>query len=412
MIRPKDPSHTPIVIVGAGPTGLTLALSLGLAGIPVTLLEAEAALHEESRGAAYHPPTLEIFARLGIVDAMRRIGVAAPVWQIWDLVDGLVAEFDLGLLADRTPFPYRLHLEQGRLARLLLDRIGEAAPSVTVRFGCPVVAAGQDGDAAWVALSGGERITAPFVVGCEGARSVVRQAAGIAFEGFTWPERFLVSVLTLDLAHHGFANAGYIADPERWAAFFHLPGDGPPGVWRVVYPVPAEVDDQAALDPATVQANLRSILGAMEVTPPDGLYPLASTSIYRVHQRVAERFVDGRLILAGDAAHLNNPLGGFGLNGGVQDAASLAPMLVEILRDGAPHAPRLARYDRQRRPFNIRAVQALSIRNKRLLEETDPAVRRERQDELRAIAADPTQARAYLLNTSMISAVEEANATE
>lgn len=412
MIQPDDPSHSPVVIVGAGPTGLTLALSLGLAGIPVTLLEAESALHEESRGAAYHPPTMEIFARLGIVDAMRRIGIAAPVWQIWDLVDGLVAEFDLGLLADRTPFPYRLHLEQGRLARLLLDRIGEAAPSVTVRFGCPVVDAGQDKDTAWVDLAGGERIAAPFVIGCEGARSVVRQASGIAFEGFTWPERFLVSVLTLDLAQHDFANAGYIADPERWAAFFHLPGDGPPGVWRVVYPVPAEVDDATALDPATVQANLRGILDAMGVTPPDGLYPLAATSIYRVHQRVAERFAEGRLILAGDAAHLNNPLGGFGLNGGVQDAASLAAMLVEILRDGAPHAPLLARYDRQRRPFNIRAVQALSIRNKRLLEETDPAVRSERQEELRAIAADPARARAYMLNTSMISAVEEANATE
>ncbi|MES1970984.1 MAG: NAD(P)/FAD-dependent oxidoreductase [Pseudomonadota bacterium] len=405
-----DHATDPIIIVGAGPTGLTLALSLGLAGVPVLLLEAEPGLHEESRGAAYHPPTLEIFARLGIVDEMRRLGIAAPIWQIWDLVDGLVAAFDLGLLADRTPFPYRLHLEQGRLARLLLDRIVAAAPSVTVRFGAAVVDVGQAEGHAWVALAGGERIAAPFVIGCEGARSVVRQSAGIEFEGFTWPERFLVSVLALDLAPHGFANAGYIADPERWAAFFHLPGDGPPGVWRVVYPVPAAVEDGDALDPAAVQASLRGILGAMGVAPPGGVYPLAATSIYRVHQRVATRFAQGRLILAGDAAHLNNPLGGFGLNGGVQDAASLAEKLVQILRDRSPHGPLLDRYDRQRRPFNIKAVQALSIRNKRLLEESDPAVRRERQVELRATAADPVLARAYLLNTSMINAVEEAAA--
>ena len=94
-----------VIIVGAGPTGLSLALSLGLAGIPVLLLEAEPALHHESRGAAYHPPTLEIFDRLGVADRMLALGIRAPQWQIRDRVDGLVAEFDLGLIADRTPFP-------------------------------------------------------------------------------------------------------------------------------------------------------------------------------------------------------------------------------------------------------------------------------------------------------------------
>lgn len=401
-----------VIIVGAGPTGLSLALSLGLAGIPVLLLEAEPALHHESRGAAYHPPTLEIFARLGVADRMLALGIRAPQWQIRDRVDGLVAEFDLGLIADRTPFPYRLHLEQGRMAHLLLEHIREAAPSVTVRFSSEVVDAGQDADRAWVTLRDGTREEAAFVVGCEGARSPVRRSAGIEFEGFTWPERFLVSVLDLDLAPYGFANAGYIADPERWAAFFHLPGDGPPGVWRVVYPIAAETEDADALAPEAVQASLRMLLSGAGVEPPGGVYPLKSSSIYRVHQRVAAKFVAGRLALAGDAAHLNNPLGGFGLNGGVQDAANLAEKLVQVLRDGVPHEGLLARYERQRRPINIKAVQALSIRNKRQLEETDPVVRRERQDELRATAADPAKARAYLLNTSMINAVEEAAAVE
>jgi 3-(3-hydroxy-phenyl)propionate hydroxylase len=214
----------------------------------------------------------------------------------------------------------------------------------------------------------------------------------------------------MDLSRFGFTNAGYIADPERWAAIFHLPGDGPPGHWRVVFPIPEDADDDAALAPEAVQASLAMIFEHTDVMPPVGAFPVKSTTIYRVHQRVAERFVDGRLVLAGDAAHLNNPLGGFGLNGGVQEAENLAGKLVRILRHGEPYAPLFAQYERQRRPLNIKAVQALSIRNKRLLEEKDPAVRREHLGELRATAADPVKARAFLLNSSMINAVDEAAA--
>jgi len=399
-----------VIVVGAGPTGLALALALGLEGVSVVVLEAAAELHREARGAAYHPPTLEIFERLGVIDAIQAKGIRAPVWQIRDRIDGLVAEFDLGLIADRTPYPYRLHLEQSQLTRILLARIAEAAPSVIVRFGAEVVEAGQDADAAWVTLNDGERIAGGFVVGCDGARSAVRRSAGIAFEGFTWPERFLVSVLDMDLARFGLANAGYVADPERWAAIFHLPGDGPPGVWRVVYPIAEEADEAEALSPAAVQASLATIFAHTIVAPPDGVFPLQSAMVYRVHQRVAERFVAGRLVLAGDAAHLNNPLGGFGLNGGVQEAENLAAKLVRVLRNGEPYQPLFAHYERQRRPLNIKAVQALSIRNKRLLEETDAGVRRARLDELHATAADPAAARAFLLNSSMINAVEEAAA--
>lgn len=401
-----------VIVVGAGPTGLALALALGLEGISVVVLEAAAELHREARGAAYHPPTLEIFARLGVIDAIQAVGIRAPQWQIRDRIDGLVAEFDLGLIADRTPYPYRLHLEQSQLTRILLARIAEAAPSVTVRFGTDVVEAGQDDTGAWVTLSNGEQLSAAFVIGCDGARSAVRRSAGIDFEGFTWPERFLVSVLEMDLSRFGFANAGYVADPERWAAIFHLPGDGPPGVWRVVYPIAEGAEDGEVLAPDAVQASLAMVFAHTAVVAPGGVFPLQSATIYRVHQRVAERFVAGRLVLAGDAAHLNNPLGGFGLNGGVQEAENLAAKLVRVLRHREGHGPLLAQYERQRRPLNIKAVQALSIRNKRLLEETDPAVRRARLDELRATAADPVAARAFLLNTSMINAVEEAAAVE
>jgi 3-(3-hydroxy-phenyl)propionate hydroxylase len=132
--------------------------------------------------------------------------------------------------------------------------------------------------------------------------------------------------------------------------------------------------------------------------------------VYRVHQRVAQSFAQGRMIIAGDAAHVNNPLGGLGLNGSVHDAVNLAAKLARVWRDGADYGALLDLYDRQRRPINVQAVQAMSIRNKRLLEEKDPAIRRERLQEQRALASDPVRAKAHLMNTSMINSVREAAA--
>jgi 3-(3-hydroxy-phenyl)propionate hydroxylase len=134
--------------------------------------------------------------------------------------------------------------------------------------------------------------------------------------------------------------------------------------------------------------------------------------VYRVHQRVAARFVGKRTILGGDAAHINNPLGGMGLNGSIHDAVNFAEKLTRIWHDGAEAAPLLDLYDRQRRPINIKAVQAMSIRNKKLLEERDPKVRAERLQELRDTVADPVRAKAYLMNSSMINSVREAAAIQ
>ena len=125
----------PIIIVGAGPTGLTIALMLGLADIPVILLESEPLLTHDLRAGAFHPPTLEMLDKLGVTERMHVRGLPHRHWQLRDRVDGLVADYDMSVLADETRFPYRLHLEQHRLTPILLDRIGESAPSVQVLFG-------------------------------------------------------------------------------------------------------------------------------------------------------------------------------------------------------------------------------------------------------------------------------------
>lgn len=408
MTRPSDP----IVVVGAGPTGLALALSLGLHDIPCVVLEREPALPYDLRAGSYHPPTIEMLDALGVAQTMIANGVKVPVWQMRDRVEGVIAEFELALLAEDTPFPFRLHYEQFRLTPLLLARIEEAAPSVSVRFGQEVETVTQDADGARVLLAGGETIRASFVVGCDGGRSTVRQASGIVFEGFTYPERFLVASTSYDLTPLGFSAANYIADPELWATSFKMPGDRPPGIWRIAYPTDPELPAEEATRPEAVRARLDTILEHVPGALSAAEIPLVHVNNYTVHQRVAQRFVAGRIVLAGDSAHVNNPIGGLGLNGGIHDAVNLAEKFGQIWHEGAEPGERLDLYDRQRRPVSTRAIQAMSIRNKALLEERDPDVRRQRADELRALAADPVRARAHLLNTSMLNSVRDAAAVD
>jgi 3-(3-hydroxy-phenyl)propionate hydroxylase len=396
----------PILIAGAGPTGLALALALGLEGMPVTIFESEPGLTVDLRAGSYHPPTIEMLSALGVGEAMHATGIVVPRWQIRDRIDGVVADFDLSLIADETPHPYRLHLEQHRLTAILLDHICRRAPSVTIEFGASVTGATQRPDGVTVTLADGREQRGWLLVGADGARSTVRQLTGVEFDGFTWPDRFLVASTTVDLGAAGFAGAGYIADPEHWAAVFHVPHDGPPGLWRIAYAIQPEEEEDLVLSPAAVNTRLHLILGHL-IDLPDPI-PLAYASIYRVHQRVAKQFFAGRVVLVGDAAHINNPLGGLGLNGGIHDAVNLAEKLVRVWRGDADLAEELDRYDRQRRPVNIDAVQAMSIRNKRLLEESDPTIRCERLDELRATAADPSLAKAYLMNSSMLNSVRRA----
>jgi 3-(3-hydroxy-phenyl)propionate hydroxylase len=230
----------------------------------------------------------------------------------------------------------------------------------------------------------------------------VRKACGIAFEGFTWPERFLVTNIAIDLARLGYARTNYVADPERWAVVLKLSDADGKSLWRVTYGVDPNLPDTAVLLEEGVQRRLAEIIpGAF------GPFPLRYAGSYGVHQRVAETFRIGRVLLAGDAAHINNPLGAFGLNSGIHDAMNLAAKLARVW-DGADDSAVLDQYVRQRRHANVAYVQASSIRNKRLLEERDPISRRAAYDELRRIAGDPALAKPYLLNTSMIASVRDA----
>jgi 3-(3-hydroxy-phenyl)propionate hydroxylase len=389
-----------VLVSGAGPVGLTIALGLARRGIPVVVVEQEPALTIDPRAGTFHPPTLEMLEPYGIAQQMVAAGIPVRTWQIRDRRSSAVAEFDLGLLADLTPYPYRLHFEQFKLTPLLLAAL-EREPNAEVRFSTRFVKAEQDdaGVRATVERDGkSETIDCRWLIGADGGRSGVRRAGTFNFEGFTWPELFIVLSTAYDFAAHGFAMNSYLADPEQWIAIFKMPGNGPPGVWRLSFPMDAATSEETALAPETAQALLQGFISRPEP------YAIEHRNVYRLHQRVATDFRNGRTILAGDAAHLNNPVGAFGLNSGIHDAIALIDALDDVWHDRAG-IEALDRYGAQRRTAAIDHVQANSIRNKRQLEEKDPDVRRRNFEHLQHVAATPELARDFLLNSSMIASV-------
>jgi 3-(3-hydroxy-phenyl)propionate hydroxylase len=224
----------------------------------------------------------------------------------------------------------------------------------------------------------------------------VRKQCGIAFEGFTWPERFLVLTTPFDFeAERGYCARSYFADPDEWCNCFKVAGDGPPGLWRCVFPTDPTQSDAELLSEAAAQERLQRF------APSSRPYEVVHRNLYTTHQRVADTFRAGRVLLAGDAAHVNNPIGGMGLNGGIQDAANLCEKLARVMLEGGPDEL-LDLYDLQRRTVATEFVQEQSIANKKRLEERDPETRARNLEELRLIAADPVRARQFLLRTSMI----------
>jgi len=379
-----------VLIAGAGPVGLAAANVLADAGIAVSVLEAEPRLPENLRASTFQPPTLDLLARFGASARLIEMGRVARKVQYRDRA-GWIAELDFGVLQADTQHPYRVQCEQYRLNQVLAARLK------ALRFGAEVTALDQDADGVTVTINGGEKLRGDWLIGADGGRSRVRETLGIPLEGFTWPERFLVASTPFDFAQAipRLAEVSYFADPQEW--FFLLRVRD---VWRAMFPARAEETEADILSDASIERRLQ------RVHAKSGRYEIAHRTLYSVHQRVAQSYRRGRVFLAGDAAHLNNPLGGMGMNGGIHDAFNLAEKLAGVIRGEKP-PEELERYERQRRPVALEYVNTITIANKRHLEMRDAEEQRRWRAELSRAMADRTAEREYMLKLSMIASLRK-----
>ncbi len=398
-------TNAPILIAGAGPVGLTAALALADAGVAVQVLEAASGLADDLRASTFHPPTLDMLERFGITAGLLAQGLVCPHWQVRLHPSGERAVFDMGVLAGDTAHPYRLQCEQYKLSRLLLEKLA-AYSHAQVLWGTALRSATQTANAVHVSAESAEGVHAfqgSYLIGADGARSVVRASIGAAFDGETYPETTLLATtqFAFEEAMPGLSNVSYCW--REGAGNFSLLKV--PGRWRVsIYP-PEGMETEEALTDAQIEAALQAI--APKATP----YAVLEKRAYRVHQRVASTYGAGRIWLAGDAAHINSPAGGMGMNGGVHDALNLADKLVRVLRgDLGAYTPDalMHLYERQRKPVAQEQIIAQAAVNRARMRERDPAKRREALAALQAITEDRAKLHAHLLRSSMIAGLRAA----
>ncbi len=388
-----------VAISGGGPVGLTLALLLARAGVAVVVVEAEAEPSEDLRASTFHPPTLDMLDRIGLGAALVAQGLVCPHWQIRLHPSGERAVFDLSVLAGETAHPYRLQCEQWKLSRLLRDALA-AEPAARLVQGVRVVGLEQDDAGVTLELEDGGTLRAALAVGADGARSFVRKAAGLAFDGQTYPETTILATTTFPFEDHleGLSNVTYCWKDGGNFSLLKVPGR-----WRVsIYPR-EDRSVEAQMTPEAIEAALQ------EIVPSPTPYEVMELRPYRVHQRIVPCYRAGRVALAGDAAHLNSPSGGMGLNGGIHDAFALAEAVEAILRQGAG-LEALDRYDRSRRPVAAEQILAQADRNRARMRERDPEKRREILAGLQAITRDPLRLKAHLMRSSMIEGLRIAAA--
>jgi len=392
-----------VVIAGAGPVGLTVGLMLARAGCKVTMFDKGDIMHQEPRAATIHPATLDLLEDLGVYKRIQPLGIVCPIVNYYDQSE-LLGSFDHALLAGETRHPWVLQCEQDKLSRVLFGMCREI-PDLDIRTETEVIEAGQSADTAYVTVrhkdGGEERFTGDYVLACDGARSTVRKCTGIEFEGFTYPERFMIIGTSYDFSQAGYAYRNYISDPVEWYNLFKISWKGPPGIYRLV--VPAEIDrslsEQQLLD--ICQRKLQRF------HPRSTQYDIPFYDSYVVNQRVAATFRQGRILLAGDSAHLNSPIGAMGMNSGIHDAVNLATNMLRVIQGGEDDNA-LDRYVRQRRHVAVEHVQAATIANKKNMEQRDAQTRQNYRDSMRRQADDPVLAKKFLMRTSLIESLRDA----
>ncbi|HRE42474.1 MAG TPA: NAD(P)/FAD-dependent oxidoreductase [Terricaulis sp.] len=307
-----------IIVIGAGPVGLTAALRMASLGIKVQLFEKRPFPNRASKAGCFHPPTLEIFDEFGIMDDILAIGQKVDFIQYRDDQDNELALFDCAELADETKYPFRIHLEQAAVMSMLLEKVN-ARGDIDIRFNTTVTEVRTENGRAMVKTQSAEgmqehRARAAFV--CDGANSSIRESLGVAFEGSTYAERVLRVMTRMDLSEilPGIRPLSYIFVGGRSLAFLKMPD-----CWRIVTRAEVGVEDSVALSPDYYNSRIRPFLGdkVEKIREP-------SSDIFSIGKRAAEVYQVGAAFLMGDSAHISSTRGGMNMNCGVHDANAYA----------------------------------------------------------------------------------------
>jgi 2-polyprenyl-6-methoxyphenol hydroxylase-like FAD-dependent oxidoreductase len=341
-------ANSSVFIVGAGPTGLVLALWLTKLGVPIRIIDKSSEPGTTSRALAVHARTLELYEQLDLAVPVVERGYTVPGLCLW--LGGREAArvpFDQ-IASDLTPYGFLHIFPQDEHERLLIEKL--EALGVQVERSTELVAFSDEGDHVRVRLHGSDgreqEDNACFIAGCDGARSTVRDAMGTGFPGGTYPQVFYVA----DVAGEGPAFNGNLnvdLDESDFLAIFPLADCGRVRLIGAIKPGEAKDVEKLTFDDISERA-VRSL--QLKVAK------LNWFSTYHVHHRVTDHFRRGRAFLLGDAAHIHTPLGGQGMNTGIGDAINLAWKLHAVLTGRAPDAL-LDTFETERRSFALRLVQ-------------------------------------------------------
>jgi 2-polyprenyl-6-methoxyphenol hydroxylase-like FAD-dependent oxidoreductase len=369
-----------VIVAGAGPVGLITALKIARAGIPVTVLDSEPDVIRLPRAVVYHAPTVEMLDRLGLLDELKAAGILKQDYQFRTVDGEILAAPHMSVLTPQdTAFPFNLHMPQHELASAILHNF-LSIPGAAVRWNTRVTGIAQDGGGVIVTIDAGgdtRELRCDWLVGADGGSSTVRRAAGLSFEGYTHPERLVSTNLVYDFEARGFARANFVIDPKYWAVIVKIDRHG---LWRITYGEDATLPEETVKD--RVADHYRAIL------PDDGPYELEAFAPFRVHERSAASFRAGRILLAGDAAHVCNPYGGLGLTSGLLDADLLGDALSAVIKRAADD-DLLDRYAQERQRVFREVTGPTAAENKRRMKETDPDKKRADNERFRKLRDDP-----------------------
>lgn len=344
-----------VLIAGGGPVGFLTALGLARHGIRVTLIEAEEEIINSPRAMVYHWSVLEGLEKLGVLDDARQRGFTKQDYCHTVFRTGERIYWSLDPLSDETDFAYNLHLGQHELAEIARSHLAKI-PHAEVRFGTRISGLTQDGGGVTATLShagDAEEMRADWLIACDGAGSTVREKLlKLNFFGITWPERFIATNVRFDLEAHGYARANFMMDDVYGAIIAKIDESD---LWRITF----MEDLSQPLE--TVRERIHTFYDAY--VPGIEGYDLVQYSPYRMHQRCVDTMRIGRVLLAGDAAHITNPTGGLGLTSGLFDSYFLVEIMNAIVNEGASH-DLLNRYSDERRRAFIELASPQATRNK------------------------------------------------